>query len=156
MKILSGQERFTNHEKATLHIFKVDSTSGTTTAPQEDENESEKSAQESYTARILRLAEESKQNKSAYRSMAHICPTSVMVERLFSDAKHIMTADRRHMDPTTLEMWLLLKNNKDLWNAETVDGIINKEQDESTTPLTGNKRQHDSEDVSGDEYDPDY
>ena len=88
--------------------------------------------------------------------MAHVYPASIMVERLFSDAKHIMTANRRHMDPTTLEMWLLLKNNKDLWNAETVDNVINKGQDESTTPLSGNKRQHDSEDVSGDEYDTDY
>ena len=61
--------------------------------------------QESYTAKILRIAEESKQNKSVYRPLTHACPSSAMAERLFSDAKHIMTEDRRHhMDPSTLEM----------------------------------------------------
>ena len=62
------------------------------------------SVQESYTAKILRFAEEAKQNKSAYRPLIHVCPSSVLVERLFSDAKHIMAEDRRQMDPSTLEM----------------------------------------------------
>ena len=70
---------------------------------QQEEKEDDMSVQESYTAKILRIAEESKQNKSAYRPLTHACPSSVMVERLFSDAKHIMTEDRRHhMDPSTL------------------------------------------------------
>ena len=63
------------------------------------------SVQESYTAKILRIAEESKQNKSVYRPLTRACPIRVMVERLFSDAKHIMIEDRRHhMDPSTLEI----------------------------------------------------
>ena len=72
---------------------------------QQEEKEDDMSVQKSYTAKILRIAEESKQNKSVYRPLTHACPIHVMAERLFSDAKHIMTEDRRHhMDPSTLEM----------------------------------------------------
>ena len=71
-----------------------------------------KNLRKSYTDRIVRMAEETKVNKAEYRSLAHVCPTSVMVERLFSDAKHIMTDDRRHMDPSTLDMLLFLKKEK--------------------------------------------
>ena len=115
-------------EKTALTIFKVDSTSGTTmTAQQEEkeEKEDDMSVQVSYyTAKILCIAEESKQNKSAYQPLSHVCPSSAMVERLFCDAKHIMTEGRRHMEPSTLEMWLILKKNKDLCNSESIDNII--------------------------------
>ena len=60
---------------------------------QQEEKEDDMSVQESYTAKILRIAEESKQNKSVYRPLTPACPIRVMVERLFSDAKHIMTED---------------------------------------------------------------
>ena len=38
-----------------------------------------------------------------------------------------MTEDMRHMDPSTLEMFLILKYSKDLWDARTIDAIINKD-----------------------------
>ena len=56
--------------------------------------------------------------------MAHIAPTSVIVERLFSRAKLIMTPHRRCMDASTLEMLILLRYNIDLWNASTLDEVI--------------------------------
>ena len=104
------------------------------------------------------MAEESKQTKriqTSYRPLSHLCPSSIICESLFSDAKHIMTADRRNMDPSTLEMLLLLKYNKDLWSARTIDIIINKE----IPPLAGQKRvfsavaDMDSEDASVSELD---
>ena len=36
-----------------------------------------------------------------------------------------MTADRRDMDPSTLEMLDILKYNKDSWSAQTIDNIMN-------------------------------
>ena len=51
------------------------------TTQQEEEKEDDVSAQESYTAKILRIAEECKQKMSAYRPLTHVCPSSVMVER---------------------------------------------------------------------------
>ena len=72
---------------------------------------------------IARLDEEAMapKTKSKYRSLSHISPTSVVVERLFSRAKLIMTPHRRHMDPSTLEMLLLLRYNKDTWDPFTLD-----------------------------------
>ena len=60
---------------------------------------------------------------TAYRSMAHIS-TSNIVERLFSSrCGIIMRPHRRLMDPSTLEMLIMLPrfNTKDLWDVREVD-----------------------------------
>ena len=59
------------------------------------------------------------------------------------------------MDPSTLEMWLILKNNKDIWNAKTIDDIINQDEGVApeqapATPVIGQKRQHDKDDDDND------
>ena len=85
------------------------------------------SVDETDAEKWVRMAEESKQNKrtkSLYRPFSHLCPTSIICKCLFSDAKHIMTADRRHMDPSTLEVQLIFKYDKDLWSAQTIDNIM--------------------------------
>ena len=64
------------------------------------------------------------------RSMTHISPTSNIVERLFSNAKLIMTDQRRSMDPSTLETILMLKLNKDLWDARDIERIRRQAADE--------------------------
>ena len=51
----------------------------------------------------------------------HITPTSNIVERLFSRCGIIMRPHRRLMDPSTLEMLIMLRFNKDLWDAHEVD-----------------------------------
>ena len=56
--------------------------------------------------------------------------TSNVCEQLFSKAKHIMTPTRRRMDPSTLESFLLLKINSDLWDAELVQEILDEEEAE--------------------------
>lgn len=38
-----------------------------------------------------------------------------------------MRPHRRHMDPTTLEMLIFMRMNKDLWSSQTIDVIINNE-----------------------------
>ena len=73
------------------------------------------------------MAQESTTSKSSYRSVEHLCPSSVICETLFSDAKHIMSDVRSKMDPSTLEMILILKNNMDLWDARTIYMIINRD-----------------------------
>ena len=54
-----------------------------------------------------------------------------------------------HMDSSGLEMWLVLKDSKNVWNSETINSIINNEEEDIPTPATGNKRQHDDEDDDG-------
>ncbi len=67
--------------------------------------------------------ESAKRHKKScpYRSMDHISPTSNIVERLFSRCGIIMRPHRRLMDPNTLEMLIMLRFNKDFWNAREVD-----------------------------------
>jgi len=64
------------------------------------------------------------------KPMLHISPTSNIVERLFSNAKLIMTDQRRCMDPTTLETILMLKLNKDLWDARDIEKLRRRAADE--------------------------
>ena len=63
-----------------------------------------------------------------YRSLLHISPTSNIVERLFSRCGNIMRPHRRLMDPSTLEMLVLLRFNRDLWDEKDVDTIMTRTQ----------------------------
>ena len=66
--------------------------------------------------------------------MTQVCDSSVICERLLSDAKYIMTDDLHHMDSRTLEMLLFLKLNKELWVVRTIDFITNKDEEVHTLP----------------------
>ena len=61
-----------------------------------------------------------------YRSMDHVPATSNVVERLFSRCGIIMRPHRRLMDPSTLEMLIMLRFNKDLWDAREVDEAMKR------------------------------
>jgi hypothetical protein len=114
IKIQTNKEdKLTPLEKRAVKVFLL--------APNVEEDVGE----ENFTEMMARLEEEAKapKGKSKYRSLAHISPTSVVVERLFSRAKLIMTPHRRCMDPSTLEMLLLLRYNKDLWDPFTLDAV---------------------------------
>ena len=79
-----------------------------------------------------------KTSATKYKSTNHVCGHTVIVESLFSTAGHIMTPSRKHMDPSTFEMLLLLKVNKDMYNALTLDECIeeiSKEEASKKRPL---------------------
>ena len=130
-------------EKAALQLFEIGATSSSAkvssivyeTTPSEEETNAERW--------VWLLAQEATMSKSSYRSMEHLCPSSVICETLFSDAKHIMSDIRSHMDPSTLEMFLILKNNFDLWDARTTDMIINRDD----APTAGQKHGRDNHNV---------
>ena len=73
-------------------------------------------------------AESAKRQKKTcpYRSMDHISATSNIVERLFSRCGIIIRPRRRLMDPSTLEMLIMLRFNKDLWDAREVDEAMKR------------------------------
>jgi len=87
----------------------------------DDENEKSfiKEADAQYDAKV-------KKNKKEfpYRSTMHICVTSVIVERLFSRCGIIMRPHRRLMDPSTMEMLVMLRFNRDIWDEFIVDAAI--------------------------------
>ena len=73
-------------------------------------------------------AESAKRQKKTcpYRSMDHISATSNIVERLFIRCGIIMRPHRLLMDPSTLEMLIMLRFNKDLWDAREVDEAMKR------------------------------
>ena len=74
----------------------------------------------------------SKVKVSKYRSTAHVTP------------KHIMNDARKHLDPTSLEMILILKlvTNSGLWDESSVNAVIKRsapqrtERDITSTPIS--------------------
>ena len=59
-----------------------------------------------------------------YRSLLHISPTSNIVDRCGIK----MRPHRGLMDPSTLEMLVLLRFNRDLWDEKDVDTIMTRTQ----------------------------
>ena len=76
---------------------------------------------EEQTAREAKI----NQGTSAYRSTKHVLPTSNLVERLFSRAKRVMTDSRKCMHPKRLEEVLCLQYNRSLWDADTIQEVLN-------------------------------
>ena len=80
-----------------------------------------------------------KKKATKYHSTKHISPTSSICERLSSRASIIMTPNRRSMDPDMLEMIIMLRFNKDLWDEETIQQCmvrLNRTTTTSTAPPT--------------------
>ena len=98
---------------------------GERNADEEDEEEEELN----FAENLLAEARASKRRRrmlatSKYRNLAHIEPTSNMVERLFSRAKLIMTDHRKSMSPRNLELLLYLIYNRSLWNVLTIQELM--------------------------------
>ena len=75
-----------------------------------------------------------------YKPTLHISPTSNIVERLFSRCGLIMRSHRRLMDPSTLEMLVMLRFNRDLWDERDLDTVMARNYDvtrrDSDTPAS--------------------
>ena len=95
-------------------------------------NENSESEEEEGERSFIELADEEFEQQSSkrlrtefpYRSTAHVAATSVIAERLFSRCGIIMRPHRRLMDPSTLEMLVLIRFNKDLWDEQELDILI--------------------------------
>jgi hypothetical protein len=78
--------------------------------------------------RAMQAAESAKKQKvmipSAYRCLEHITGTSTLVESLNSYAKLIFSDRRKSMYPKNLELLLMLKFNRSMWNIEMVNTIV--------------------------------
>ena len=133
IKALKGHGKLSPAEKAALQVFEIRATSVSAAAAAATVADEASPGDETNVERWVRMAQEIAQSKVMYRSMMKLCPTSVICERVFSDAKHIMTDDTRYMDPSTIEIFLILKYNEDFWGACTIDMIANRDD----APVTG-------------------
>ncbi len=90
-------------------------------------NDHNKEKSDEIGARLQREVEEERLaalRTSNYLPTYHVLPTSVLCESLFSVGKSIMTPQRRHMDPSTFEMIMILKQNRRFFDAMTLNRII--------------------------------
>ena len=80
----------------------------------------------SFEEEVLRDVELSKNAgiTNQYSSTFHVSPASI-IERLFSTTDIIMMPHRRHMDPWSLKLLIMLRSNKDMWVCGTLQAIIN-------------------------------
>ena len=78
----------------------------------------------SFVQSTLQAAQLKNSVHKQYNSTKHVSPTSNLCERLFSRASLILTPNRRSMDPETAETIIMLRFNKDLWDAEFVQQCI--------------------------------
>jgi hypothetical protein len=71
---------------------------------------------------LIAAAQQKKQRllETEYKDTRHVKVDNNNCERLFSLAKLVNTPQRGNMDPDTLETFLFLKANKDLWENPTV------------------------------------
>ena len=119
VKIQDGEENKLNaNEKESVKIFLI--TNNNSGGEEEVSTDNE----ESFVDSTLKAALVKKKKTSKYHSTKHVSPTSNICERLFSRASIIMTPNRRSMDPDMLEMIIILRFNKDLWDEETIQQCI--------------------------------
>ena len=116
VKVQRGNEvSLTPAEKNAIARFKVDVAAVNDVVEEEEE---------SYMDKVRANGMAKKAKKTSYRCLNHVSATSNIVERQFSHAKHVMTDERRCMDPSTLEALLLLRFNRDMWDIYVIDALV--------------------------------
>ena len=130
-KLQAGEELdLTRSEKDAVRIY-LRSDSDYCNNTEDDE------AEVGYAEKILQSAQKLKKRKveiSKYRCTSHVVCTSNTCERLFSAAKLIISVLRKRMHPTTLNMLLFLKANRQLWpDASIFQSILNEYGDDDVT-----------------------
>ncbi len=134
VEIQDGEENKHNaNEKESVKIFLIANNNSGGDEEMTMDNE------ESFVDSTLKAALVKKEKATKYHSTKHVSPTSNICERLFSRASIIMTPNRRSMDPDMLEMIIMLRFNKDLWDEETIQQCmvrLNRTTLTSTSPHT--------------------
>ena len=111
--------RLTPAEKEAVVIF-LKSDDGSCSGDDSDSSLEEsflKDADDEFELRVLKKSKK----EFPYVDTSHVSATSVIVEQLFSRCGIIMRPHRRLMDPYTLELLVMLRFNRDLWNEEEVE-----------------------------------
>ena len=124
------------NQKSAVQIF----LNSTTNAVSEDDNEVERSFIDLADEEFEQQSRKRPRTMFPYRCTDHVATTSVIVERLFSRCGIIMRSHRRSMDPSTLEMLVMLRFNKDLWDELEVEKAMKRSSNllqEFATPISG-------------------
>jgi len=117
LKVCKGEENLlTEPEKHAIRKFKK--------AEHCAESDMQDSAGLSFAQQLLKRRR-IVQGRSMYiDDINHVLPTSNICERLFSQAKHVMTTQRSALLPVNFEMLLFLKINQRLWGIQSVHKVM--------------------------------
>ncbi len=144
VKIQKGQERtLSRDEKEAVSVFLISHEETNHDDQVEDTDQVEVISLIDQLKRAADDVKKADKPVSKYRSTNHVFPTSVICETLFSYGKNVMTPQRRHMDPSTFEMFMLLRTNSDLYNAITLDVV--RERFRQETELRKRTRETETE-----------
>ena len=83
----------------------------------------------------------------------HVIGSAAEVERLWSIARYVLTANRSSLAPILLEALLFLRMNRDLWNAKTVMEARQAVKSEAKDERLMKKLAELNEDVDGEAVD---
>ena len=123
VKLQKGDENsLDDNEKRVLSVFKIPVIVS--------EIEDDSSGEDNFIKRAMSEVISRKKRRvfqSSYRSVLHVIPTSNMVERLFSIARGVLEDKRKRLLPRNVELILYLRMNWKLWNAETIQDIVDEE-----------------------------
>ncbi len=119
VKVIDGAESdLTEEEKQSLEPFKR-------TIMQSPATESPEKAK-GLLNQAMQRNKRRKVSVSEYVNLKFIPPTSNIAERLFSNARLVLTDYRKSMDPYTFECLMFLKSNRKYWDLGLVANVVNK------------------------------
>ncbi|GMF39161.1 unnamed protein product [Phytophthora fragariaefolia] len=124
VKIINSDLRLSSGERTAIKAFeKADSVTGSKRKERDDDSEKSQ-VEEDFATSILRAKKTSAASPSAAvysELLAKLPPTSNLAERLFSQAKLVLTPQRASLLPINMEMLTFLRSNRKYWDLETVN-----------------------------------
>ncbi|KAJ8559237.1 hypothetical protein ON010_g8211 [Phytophthora cinnamomi] len=126
VKVINGEMRLSSGERTAIKAFeKAVSVTGSKRKERGDDGEKNQLGEDFATA-ILRAKNTAVASPSAAvysELLTKLPPTSNRAERLFSQAKLVLTPQRASLLPINTEMLTFLRSNRRYWDMETVNAM---------------------------------
>ncbi|RAW27359.1 hypothetical protein PC110_g16242 [Phytophthora cactorum] len=130
VKVINGEvARLTTSERRAVKRFEVSAATTNAGSKRKQRDEEEKTLEEDFASSVLRAKKVggAKPASSAYvKLLEKLPPTSNRCERLFSQAKLVLTPQRASMLPVNFEMLIFLRANRGYWDVTTVQAAYQR------------------------------
>jgi regulator of replication initiation timing len=89
-----------------------------------EENDYSDFEEDRMKRRLKQIEKRTRKNrKGTFEDLSYISATSDIVERLFSTRKHILSDERKSMDPDSFNETLFLKVHHEKWDIFTMEKV---------------------------------
>ncbi|KAG3250688.1 hypothetical protein PI124_g4689 [Phytophthora idaei] len=124
VKVINGAvARLTTIERRAVKRFEVSAATTNAGSKRKQRDDEEEKLEEDFASSVLRAKKVggAEPASSAYvKLLEKLPPTSNRCERLFSQAKLVLTPQRASMLPVNFEMLMFLRANRGYWDVNTV------------------------------------